>query len=49
MLSSRDESSDEMGLQAIANDVKELVDVLLALQTVWCRYKEALQGQLLVQ
>lgn len=41
------DSSDE--LQAIADDAKELVDVLMSLQTIWCTYGEAMASQVSVQ
>ena len=42
ILISCDDSSDE--LQAVADDVKELVDVLMALGTIWCKYGAAMES-----
>ena len=46
-LISWDDYSNE--LQSIVDDVNELADVLLTLQTIWCRYGEAMDSQSSVQ
>ena len=46
-LDSHDDSPDD--LQAVAQDVREMVDVLTALQTIWCDYQESIQSRLSVQ